>query len=94
MTLEEAVICGRFCGLETVEECILSYYDNMFSYKEFPAMWEKLVEEYLLWKEDNSLLDFDKIDAQVAADLVEYEASERKREDESIHKTEYVDFEL
>ena len=76
MKLEEAVEMGRFCGLDTVEECLRNVYhhQNMFSYKEFPEMWRELEEEYLLWKDGELVLDFATIDANVAKQYKQMEA--------------------
>jgi len=81
MTLQEAVIMGKFCGLETVEECVrnIQYHFNMFSYKEYPVIWEALLEQYFLWKEGKLTLDWDFIRAEVAAEYKAYEESERNR---------------
>jgi len=74
--LRDAVLMGRFCGLETVEECILNiemHYWDCIPYKELPKEASELNQEYADYLAGDLILDWPAIEAEVEKDLKEYE---------------------
>lgn len=76
MNLHQAIVMGRFCGLETVEECIANielHYWNMLPYSEIAAAREEFFKEVNKWETGDVILDWDLINAEVAEQQKEYE---------------------
>jgi len=76
MKLQEAIILGRFCGLNTVDECITNidiHYWQCISNKELNrerAEFEKDINNYKIGR---LKLDWDYINKKVKEDQEEYE---------------------
>lgn len=76
MKLKQAVIMGKFCGLETVEECVNNFYlhaHQMMPYRDVPEALEELSMEYHHYKEGILTLDMAEIDDEVARELDNYD---------------------
>ena len=78
MKLHDAVVTGRFCGLETVEECVVNvarHSMSLFLYSELAEKLNAIYTEYDLWKAGALEIDFDAIDAENDKAYKEMEAS-------------------
>jgi hypothetical protein len=87
MKLVDAVIMGRFCGLETVSECIYNidlHYWQVISYKEVEAEQKELAADIRAWETGALQLDWVYIEAEVSKQWKEYEESM-----ERIERTNY-----
>jgi len=76
MKLETAIIIGNFCGLKTVEECILNielHYWNLLPPSELGVERSDFNLEVKKWEKGELDLDWDYINSQVEQQHFEYE---------------------
>ena len=83
MKLQDAVLMGKFCGLETVGECILNaemHYLTMIPYSDIPNEVNELEKEIKAYEEGTLELDWDYINAEAERQQKEYEEYCKKHE--------------
>ena len=76
MKLENAIISGRFCGLETVEECYINasrFMMQLYPYEEAAEQQFELDQEMAAYKADYGAIDWDRIDEEVRKTEESYE---------------------
>ena len=76
MKLRDAVLAGRFCGLETVEECwhnIHLHYGPCIPFDQHPKEFGELNQEYADYLAGDLILDWPAIEAEVEEELKKYE---------------------
>ena len=76
MRLRNVVTTGRFCGLETIEECVLNFELHMiqlFPHSQAEEECKELAKDIKAWEAGTLIIDMDEIDVQVEKDLKEYE---------------------
>ena len=76
MKLRDVVLMGRFCGLETVEECVCNYemhYVQCISYKDIAKENTELNSDLQDYYSGDLILDWPKIEKEVEAQLKEYD---------------------
>lgn len=87
MNLIAAVTLGRFCGLNTVEECISNierHSISLFIYTEMQEELEELHEDYDLFLDGHYKLDIEKIDKENQEEMDRWIEQEKNQEfDES-----------
>lgn len=79
MTLTNAVEMGRFCGLNTVEECISNverHSISIFKYTELQKELEELHEDYDLYLDGHYKLDIEAIDRKNKEEMDRWIAEE------------------
>jgi len=83
MKLRDVVLMGRFCGLQTVDECVLNFemhYLDCIPHKEWNDARLELGLELQAYKSGDLVLDWSEIDKEVEIQMNEYIESEKARE--------------
>ena len=94
MKLRDVVVEGKFCGLETVEECVTNYYIHrtmMMPDSEIANETKELEEEIRGYEEGILTLDMAEIDAEVARMDAEYNDFCEQMEYDEWHKDNVSD---
>jgi hypothetical protein len=76
MRLKQVVREGKFCGLETVEECILNWELHamqMYPYNALEYETKELIKDIKAYEDGILTLDMEEIDRMVAEDLHEFD---------------------
>jgi hypothetical protein len=76
MKLHDAILMGRFCGLRTVDECVLNielHSMSLFVYTDIAKEEEELHKELDAYKKGTLKLDWEAINTEVAKQHKEYE---------------------
>lgn len=76
MRLKDVIIQGKFCGLETVEECILNWELHvmyLYPHSQVPYEAKELIKDIQAWEAGTLVFDWDEIDRLVAESFKEYE---------------------
>jgi hypothetical protein len=81
MKLIDAVKLGRFCGLETVGECVLNAelnFMSMLPYSEIPPASVELSDDLKEYEAGRLVIDWDEVDKHVEAQHEEMRKSFKK----------------
>lgn len=76
MKLWQVVADGRFCGIETVEECIANFYlhgMDLFPYNALEYELRELRNDIQNWEADKLDLPWDRINEEVSNRMKSYE---------------------
>ena len=73
MKLTDVIVEGRFCGLQSVEECIRNYYLHRAPYEEEEEL-KKLRADIENYKTGNLTLDWGEINSRVERDQKDFES--------------------
>jgi hypothetical protein len=95
MKLWQVVAQGRFCGLETVEECISNFYIHgidLFPYNALEYELRELRSDIQAYEAGNLDLPWDRINESVAACEAAYE--EWAEQNEPVPEEEDLEFRL
>jgi hypothetical protein len=82
MKLRAAILQGRFCGLETVEECVRNidmHAMSLFKYEHVEKELTELYKEYNEYEAELLELDWPQIEKEAKADMDEYIAWNEKQ---------------
>jgi hypothetical protein len=75
MKLIDVVLQGKFCGLETVEECILNFELHMmqiFPYSELERECKELIKDVQAYEDGTLTIDWDFIETETIKSMKEY----------------------
>jgi len=95
MKLHTAIIMGKFCGLDTVDECVFNaelHYFPCIPYYELDREAAELYQEYKAYMNGTLILDWDEINKQVEKELNDYEASCTAEENKQYNDVIEIDF--
>lgn len=90
MNLHEAIVFGKFCGLNTVNECIANielHYWHLLPELEAASIRKEFYKEVKKYEKGELVLDWDLISRKVAEQEKEFESWEK--EHESIDNLEF-----
>ncbi len=76
MKLEHAIIAGKFCGLNTVEECYCNasrFMFQLYPYEQAPLEQFELDREMAAYEADYGAIDWDRVDIEINKTIESYE---------------------
>lgn len=76
MKLESAIIAGKFCGLETVEECYCNasrFMGQMYPYDQVAKEQLELDQEMAAYEADYGAIDWDRVEEEITKTIKSYE---------------------